>query len=227
MLEGAFSWDDVQVEEASGVTWTNDASWAVGHLDLDAGDQGTFTLTRPLSADPPEGFTPPAQDAVPFPQLCTDPTGDVPDVDQAARTQGSDGMDEEQALMALLPELDGYVASWVCDGGPLMNVVVTSDTDVDEVRARIREVFSGPLCVEARDLPTEADVLAAQDALNPRFEELRLTSIGSGVSGLLEVGVLVADRPTVDAVHELVSPWLGPDQLVITSTFLPLEGQGR
>lgn len=222
-LEGAFDWADVEVEEASGVTWSNESYYGVGHLDLSGEGQGTLTLTRPLSLEPPEGYLPPDAATSDFPQLCEDPTADVPDVDQAARTQGTQGFDEEQALLELLPQVEGYVTSWVSDGGPLMNVVVTSQTDVEQVRDRLRAVYQGPLCVEARDLPTGADVQAAQDALAPRFSELRLQHSGAGASGLLDVGALVADEGTIAAVHETVAPWLTPDQVVISSTFHPLQ----
>lgn len=222
VLAGEFSWDDVTAEEASGVTWTNNGYYAVGYLDLSGGGQGTLTLTRPLSQDPPEGYPTAAPDTDMFPQLCDDPTADIPDVDQDARTAGADGFDEEQAMNEVARALPGYVIHYVSDGGPTMNVVLNSDGDLDAARAQIREVFTGPLCLAQRDLPSEADVRAAQDALSSRFEELNLLSSGSGVSGLLEVGVLVADQATVDAVHEAVSQWLTPEQVQIVSTFQEL-----
>ena len=223
VLAGEFSWDDVVSEEAGGVRWSADPYYAVGYLDLAGGAQGTFTLSRPLSTDPPEEFDPPTAEVIDFPQLCQDPTVDVPDVEQPARTAGREGMDEEQALLALAPTLDGYVVLYVSDGGPTMNLVINQDGDLQAARANAREVFHGPLCVEQRDLPTESDVLAAQQALHDGYDDLHiLSSGGSGVSGLLTVDVLVADQQTVDGIHEAVAPWLSPDQVTIWSIFQPL-----
>lgn len=222
-LEGDFSWDEVKSETVSGVTWTNDHYYAVGHFSPTGGDDGTFTLTQPVSAEPPEGFTPPEREEIDFPQLCDDPTADVADTDQAASTGGPEAFAEENALHELTQGMEGYVTSWVSDGGAVTNVVVNSDAD--EARAQIREVFSGPLCVEQRDLPAEQGVRAAQEAVGAEFRELgMLSSGGGGPTGVLEVQVLLADRSTVDRIHELVAPWLTPEQVVVQSALLPLNG---
>jgi hypothetical protein len=64
-----------------------------------------------------------------------------------------------------------------------------------------------------RDLPTQEQLRAAQEALSARFEELRLISSGSGgVTGLLDVEVVVTDRLTVDAVLQTVSWWWRPSR---------------
>ncbi|MCK0113988.1 hypothetical protein MWU75_17745 [Ornithinimicrobium sp. F0845] len=221
VLEGDFSWDQVEARTASGVTWTDESYYAVGHYTAGESFEGTITLTRPVSADPPEGFTMPTVDDVTFPQLCDDPTADVPDVDQAARTEGPDGFAQEQALMERLQSLDGYVTSWVTDGGPLVKVVVSGDPG--EARTALREVYQGPLCVVQRDLPTQHDIQSAQEALSAQHGEVRLLSSGSGgTSGLLEVGVVLADRATVQRIQEIVSPWLTPEQVVITGALQPL-----
>lgn len=221
-LEGEFSWDEVESETAHGVTWSQAGYYAVGHYDPSGSGDGTFTLTRPVSIEPPEGFAPPDAEEVTFPQLCEDPTGDVPDASPAGRTDGSQAVEEQNALHDLTQELDGFVTMWVSDGGAVMNVVV--NVDPHEARAQIREVFTGPLCVEERDLPTEQDLREAQDAVHAEFAELGLLgSGGDGTTGLLHVQALVADRPTVDRVHELVEPWLTPEQVVIYSALLPLE----
>lgn len=215
-LAGEFSWDQVESRSQSGVTWTDEGYYAVGHYTPGEAYGGTITLTRPVSADPPEDFTPPEAESSGFPQVCDDPTADVPDIDQSARTAGPDGFEEEQALQERLQTLEGYVTSWVSDGGPLMNVVVNSDPEA--ARAALREVFTGPLCVVQRDLPSEQELLAAQEALNAEHQELQLLSSGSGgVTGLLEVHVTIADQATVDRIHELVSPWLTSEQVVIGS----------
>lgn len=213
-LKGDFSWDDVSPERAAGVTWA-ERIWAVGTYDPADGADGSFTLTRPVSTEPPQEYTPPAEDGTPFPQLCEDPF--------RGGQEGYADLAAQEDLQAGLEGLDGYVTSWVSDGSSLFNVVVTEDTDPEEVHARLREVWRGGLCVEARDLPSQEDLRAAQEALSPRFTELGLLHSGWGVSGLLEVGVVVTDRATVDAVHDTVSPWLAPGQVVISGALQPLR----
>lgn len=223
-IKGEFSWDQIGSEVAGGVTWSVDAAWVVGHYDADDGAAGSFTLTRPVSADPPAGFTPEEPAGLDFPQLCEDPTADLERTDQDARTQAPDGADEEQALLSMLHDggLEGYVTAYVSGGGETFNVIVTGDAEV--ARQSVREVYGGPLCVEQRDLPTQEDVLAAQQALHDPALGLALLSSGAGgVSGLLEVEVLLADRATVDAIHEAVAEWLTPDQVVISSALQPLD----
>ncbi|GAA5167638.1 hypothetical protein [Ornithinimicrobium tianjinense] len=214
VLRGAFSWEELQPERAAGVTWA-DGVWVVGTYDAEAGEGGTFTLTRPVSTEPPEGFARPTPEQSAFPQLCDDPF-------RGGQEGYADPADQEE-LGRALQDLDGYVTSWVSDGSSMFNVVVTSDTDAEETHGRLREVWKGGLCVESRDLPPEQDVRAAQDALAKRFSELGLLGAGSGVSGLLDVGVVVTDRQTVDAVRETVAPWLTPDQVVITGALRPLD----
>lgn len=214
VLKGEFSWDEVGPERAAGVTWTNDSWWAVGTYDPDDGEQGSFTLARPVSAQPPEGYAPPRPEDVRFPQLCEHP---YVDGSQAA----SSDLAAQERLAATLEDLDGYVTSWVSDGSSLYNVVVTSDPDA--AFAELRKVWRGGLCVEQRDLPTQDQLGLAQDALSSKFTELGLLSSGAGgVSGQLEVDALITDQATVDAILETVSPWLDPDDVRITGALQPL-----
>ena len=210
-LRGEFSWDDVDSEEHAGVRWTNEWYFAVGRYDRTA---NTFTLTRPLSTEPPEGYTEPTPEAVDFPQLCEDPFrgGDPGFTDDPAA---------QEALQLRLEGLDGYVGSWVSDGRNLFNVLVTGDADA--AHTALREIWPGGLCVEQREAATESDVRAAQDALAEHFEELGLSSSGGG-QGELSVGVTFADEATVARIHEIVSPWLTPEQVRIDSVFVPLDG---
>lgn len=67
-----------------------------------------------------------------------------------------------------------------------------------------------------------ADVDAAQRALFDRAEELQLLDAYAPESGLLHVGVVVADRATVDAVRAAVSPWLAADEVSVTGALRPL-----
>src|SRR5690606_38186189 len=110
--------------------------WAVGTYDPDTGEQGSFTLTRPVSAEPPEGYVMPAGEDVSFLQLCEDPY-----VDGDASASGD--LAAQERLAAALEDLDGYVTSWVSDGSSLYNVVVTTGTDVDAAFTGLRQVWKG------------------------------------------------------------------------------------
>ena len=214
VLLGDFSWEDVTPERSGTTTWTTDPLYAVGTYDPDDGEDPSFTLTQAVSVDPPPGYAVPSPQEPGFPQLCEDPYRDGVD--------GPPEQAEQDALGAALEELDGYVTSWVSDGSHLYNVVVTGEAD--DAHGRLREVWSGGLCVVQRDLPTQEQLRAAQEALSARFEELRLISSGSGgVTGLLDVEVVMTDQPTVDAVLQTVSPWLTPEQVVITGALRALE----
>ncbi len=129
-----------------------------------------------------------------------------------------------ERLQQRLETIDGYVTAWVSDGVNLFNVVVTGD--VEDVHSELREVWPGGLCVAQRDLPTATEVAAAQAALGERAEGIGLLSSHSGMAGVLEVNVALADGETMSLIHDLVSPWLTPDEVRITSAMLPLDGQG-
>lgn len=210
-LTGEFAWDDVAAEEQGGVRWTNDYYYAVGRYDRAA---DVFTLTRPLSSTPPEGYTPPEEEAASdFPQLCEDPFrgGDeaFKDPDYAI----------QNAFQERLEQLPGYVESWVSDGERMFNVIVTGDAE--QAHAALREVWPGGLCVEQRDAPTSGDVRAAAQALGEHAEDLHLQ--GWGGQGVLDVSLLHADEATVARIHEIVQPWLTPEQVRITGALQPLD----
>ena len=210
-LLGEFSWDDVQARQQGGVRWSDEGYFAVGRYDRTA---DTFTLSRPLSTSPPEGFVMPAAEPVEFPQLCEDPFrgGDASDAGDLAAPE---------RLQQRLTTIDGYVTSWVSDGVSLFNVVVTGDAEA--ARAALREVWPGGLCVVQRDLPTADELAAAQAALTEHAAELGLTTAAAnGVSGVLEVGVVVADAATTALVHDVVSPWMGAEQVRVVGAMVPL-----
>ena len=212
VLGGLFSWDDVEAESQGGVRWTNGYYYGVGHYDQGS---NTFMLTRPLSATPPDGFTPPEEEPVDFPQLCDDPfRGGDPDFSDP-------DLEKQNTFQERLEQLDGYVASYVSDGVSMFNVIVTGDAD--EAHATLREIWPGGLCVEQRDGPTQTDLLAAQAALSDAHGDLGLLGSGAGgMTGQLDVQVLLADDATIARIHELVEPWLTPDQVRITGTVSPL-----
>ncbi|MFK5583581.1 hypothetical protein [Serinicoccus sp. LYQ131] len=219
-LEGAFSWADYDTQREGDVTWTDDGVFAVGHYDLDAGEYGTFTLTQPLRSDPTAGYTRHDTTQTDLDALCQDPTADAGATEHDG---GRSGMDEEQALLMLLrQDLPGYSTSWLSEGG-VTNVLFTEGTDIDSTRAAIREVYTGPLCLEVRDVPSDADLRAAQGAVSQQ-SDLRFHSVGTaGSEPQLQVEVVVPDRETVDAIYEAAAPWLAPEQIVITGAVQQLE----
>lgn len=207
-----FEWADApEHESASGVTWGH--ATVVGTFD-----GARFRLTEPASQEPPESRGEPDQTG--FPQLCDDPFRDG---DEDWRG----GPGAEQAMADLgreLEALDGYVTSWVSNGHDLYNVVVTGDPE--SAHRQLREVWAGGLCVEQRDLPTQQQLRAGQAELQAVSDDLGvLSSGGGGADGLLHVGVLVADGPTVAAVREAVAPHLSPEHVVVEGALRPVTGE--
>lgn len=206
-------WDDVaDAETASGTTWGT--GWVVGTYDAEA---GTFTLTGPVSGSPPDGVDVPTAEPVDFPQLCDDPYRGG---DEEFDATSPEGMAAQDALMASATGLDGYIGLYVSDGASEFNVLVQADAE--SAHDALREVWPGWLCVATGVGATEADRLAAQDALH---DELRDTVLGSGAGGpdgVLEVHVLLADQATTEAVLAAVEPWLTPEQVVVHGTLRPV-----
>lgn len=212
-LAGEFSWDDVEVIEHSGVRFTDVSYYALGHYDR-ATD--TLTLTRPLSTTPPEGISlgdPPADPD--FPQLCEDPfRGGDPDVTEDFAAQ--------ERLQQRIETLDGYVSSWVSDGHDLFNVLVTGEAEA--VHEQLRQIWPGGLCVAQHAGPTQAEMGQAQQALTEHPGELMLQgSYPDAATSVLYVEVLLADDATVARIHEILAPWLAPDQVQVTGSLHPIE----
>ncbi len=207
-------WADIADKEtASGVTWGT--GYVVGTFDGEA-----FTLTEPVSSDPPQGYTPPTQTPSSYPALCEDPYRGG---DESFDPTSPEGMEAQNALAAATPALDGYVGTYVSDGADDYNVMVSGDPE--QAHAALREVWPGWLCVAQRDLPEEAAVLAAQQALGQdAYDDWGVLGSGAGgADGLLDVQVMVADQATVAAILEAVAPWLTPAQVQISAALVPLE----
>ncbi|GAA4870024.1 hypothetical protein [Serinicoccus chungangensis] len=58
VLAGEFDWEDVEARQQGEVRWTDETYYGVGTYAPDGGEQGTFTLTRPLTAEQPQGYPP-------------------------------------------------------------------------------------------------------------------------------------------------------------------------
>lgn len=212
-------WQHVASEAAQGARWSTDTVYAVGHLDLDDGSEGTVSLTRDLSTTPPASAISTLGQAS-FSQLCDDPREDLDE-------QAPPAPDPQQtAALATLLEQESAVPGFVSlhvSGNTLPNVVVTTQTDLQQARQQIREVYSGPLCLVKQDQPPRKDVLAAQDAVVEALGPGRLLGAGTGSTGGLEVQVVFADAATRQAVHDAVAPWLTPDEVTITGAFQELS----
>ncbi|WP_156971587.1 hypothetical protein [Knoellia flava] len=212
-IVGDVDWEPLRPQRASGVTWTEGEVWVVGRY-APGGDSGSVTLTRPIALTPPEGVTVPSPEPLAFPQLCDDP--------YAGGGRRGAGSPEQLALVSeRMAALDGYVGSWVSDGSSLFNVLVTGDAVA--ARDELRSVWPGGLCVEQRDLATEADVRAAQEALSAEVPGL-LGSAGDSVQGRLDVHVMVLDAATRERILDTVRPWLRERDVRMTSAFAPLPG---
>jgi hypothetical protein len=206
-------WADVADRQtASGVTWGQVK--VVGTFD-----GTTFTLTESpavptFSVEPDNGTG-----ASPFPQLCDDPYRDG---EEGFVPQTAEDMATMEAFGAFVEGYDGYVASWLSDGVSIYNVLVTGAAD--EAWADLRREWPGGLCVESRpEAATAETLLEAQEALSAAgIDGLQTTS--PSTDGTLDVGVLVADQTTTDAVLRAVSGLLSADQVEVTGSLTPVEG---
>lgn len=203
-----FAWEDApESESASGTTW---ASGFVVVTPVEGG----YRLLEPLSATPPEGYPEPEARGPDFPELCEDPYRGGDETADA-------GAEALAAMVAAAETLPDYALHYVSDGAEHYNVIVTQDAEA--AHAALREVWPGWLCVAQRDVPTQAAMTSASDALSGLAEDLDLLHWGGGgVDGVLEVGVPVADEATVAAIHEAVSAWLTSDQVRIHAALAPL-----
>lgn len=199
-------------QTASGVTWGQVK--VVGTYDGQ-----TFTLTESpavptFSVEPDNGTG-----ATPFPQLCDDPyrggeEGFVP--------QSAEDMATMESFGALVDGYEGYVGSWLSDGVSVYNVLVTGDPE--DAWADFRREWPGGLCVEQRpEAASAATLLEAQEALSTAAVEGLQTSSPS-TDGVLEVGVLVADQATTEAVLDAVSGVLTAEQVEVTGSLTPVGG---
>lgn len=208
-------WDDVaDAETASGVTWGT--GWVVGSYDADT---ESFTLTEPVSEEPPDGVEVRDElDHVDFPPLCDDPYRGGEESFDASTTEA---MDAQNELTERAAALEGYITLYVSDGSSEFNVLVQGDAEA--AHAQLREVWQGWLCVATGSGAAEADVLAAQEALHAELGELVLGSGGGGTEGIFDVTVIIADEATTQAVLAAVEPWLSADQVRVSGILQPVS----
>ena len=219
-------WDDVaDAETVGGVTFGS--GWVVGTFDGE-----TFTLTQPVSTDPPAGAQLPTDEWTPPPALCEDPYRGGTEGGYATETfpegevLGPDGQSAASLLQERAMALPGYVELFVSDGHSEMNVLLTEGSDVEAAHASLREVWSGWLCVEAKDVLSNAEGQAASQALsdgNDSSNSLGLLMFNADtVDGTFSVEVVLDDPATVATIHEILAPWYFPGQILIDSALKPL-----
>lgn len=213
-IVGDVDWDGLGVERVGDVTFTREAVWGVGRLDL---AKDTFTLTEPLSATPPSTWRTPTPTPMTFPQLCEDPYA-------GGGRKGAGSPEDQHRVQDAMTSLAGYVTSWVSDGRALYNILVTGDPTA--AHARLRALWKGGLCVEQRDLPTAQAITSAQKAVGDlaTAKKIHLQSTGSNpTGGGLDVMLTVLDESSMDAVLDAVRPWLDPSQVTFSSVFTPIS----
>lgn len=211
-------WADLEglteVESSGGVTWAS--ATLAGTYDREA---DTFTVTRPVAETIDldlSGLYPEAE--YDFPRVCEDPYEGV-DADWA---DGSGNAQNE--LGEFLENYEPVVASWVSDGAHEFNVLVQAggdpDAAIDAAYAELRAIWPGPLCVDAVDAPSQQDRRAAQEAIFQSVDGVLFSDDG-GADYRVNVGVIVADGATLDAVYEAGAPWVTPEQIHVSGQLQP------
>jgi hypothetical protein len=178
----AIGWDWAKVdgeEAAGGATWGS--YHVVGKYD---GETFVVTQVRPYRED--DALEPD------FSSPCDEPSGGW----TGHATQDDDGAATEYARAQ--PD---YVTSWVTHVDPpaqerspvILNVVFTGDAERHETA--IRELWDGPVCVVARDVPNARELGRIRQEAETSLDDLGLQmlwSAGPGVEPIVEIGV-VAD----------------------------------
>lgn len=181
-----WNWRAVEGEEALGGT-----TWGSFHV-VGRYDGETFTLREAGPYEDDAGASVPEID---FTSPCREPKGgwsglvhatqaDVPSADAYARSQ---------------PD---YVASWITHLDPrrssaapvVFNAVFAGDAEQHE--AEIGKLWSGPLCVVARDVPSARELSRIRSEAEARLDELGLRMLWSSsqspsIEQVIEIGVVV------------------------------------
>jgi hypothetical protein len=177
-----WDWDAVEDEEtADGTTWGS--YHVVGRYDGE-----TFTVT---DVGPSENRS--AEMDTDFATPCPEPPGGWTGLDQATQN-------DDTAAHAYARAQPDYVTSWVThldpaqlEFGPvIVNAVFTGDAERHE--AEIKKVWSGPLCVIERDVPTARELARIRKDVEAGLGELGLRMLwsqGPGVEPVIEIGVIV------------------------------------
>jgi hypothetical protein len=170
-------------ERRCGTIWGN--YHVVGSYD---GTTFTFTDVGPYEDDLSTSPTDPDLSSP-----CPEPPGGWSGLEQATQEDARPAADYGRSQ----PD---YVTSWVthlepeeAEFGPvIVNAVFTGDRERHE--AEMRKVWSGPLCVIERDVPTADELARIRKEAEASLDELGLQMLwsdGPGVEPVIEIGVVV------------------------------------
>lgn len=161
------------------------------------------TLAEPVLEEP---------EPIDFPQLCSDPKGDQAAGPFSATDSSFEQVDGYQQLWITYPTSGPYA------GQTLVNLATLGDQAAAE--ARIRRIWTGPLCLGSLPGPTSAVLRAAQQRVTEQLgadrtgPELLVLSVSAGLANGrngLDIGVfLVTDEMTArmrETVGDDVWPW--------------------
>jgi hypothetical protein len=214
-LLGEFDWDDVPHSEyptgseARGQLSADGTYEVVGLLDYSQGDNGTFTLTRPVRQ---KDRVYPEDPPLDLPTLCDDP---LRDADPATADH-----EAEQALEEAVRRLP-TVSVWIGTGGEGRNILVRGDAE--EAFTELRKAWGGWLCVDSSELPTEKERKKALDRVmdvRPKGS-FTIASPGNILDFALQLDLVYADADLVAAIHEAAGEGI---DVRITQVFEPYTG---
>lgn len=207
-----WDWAAVGAEESRGGT-----TWGGYHV-VGRYDGKTFTVveTGP-SADRYE-------DLYRYENPCPAPEGGWRVADPEHSTQNDVG--PAQAYATKQPD---YVISFVDhlqpareEFGPVVFVAAFTG-DVERHEAEIRKRWNGPLCVVARDVPTEQELERIRTEVENRLPELGLELLGSGTGGF-EPAVIIEVVVDVDGrAQALVDEEYGPGIVRFVPALRPVQ----
>jgi hypothetical protein len=196
-----WDWDAVEDEHSQGGT-----TWGDYHV-VGTYDGQTFTVTE---VGPYEDAGP-TDETKDFPVPCPEPEGGwvVPDPDHNTQEQTS----RAEAHARAQPD---YVTSWVHhlheelqEFGPVVLVVVFTG-DAERHEAEIRRVWSGPLCVVERDVPTARELARIRKEVEAGLAGMGLQMLwseGPGFEPTVKIGVVAdADGAAQKALDERYGP---------------------
>jgi hypothetical protein len=178
-----WDWQAVSGEERSaGTIWGN--YHVVGSYD-----RSTFTLTTVGPYE--EDRSGPTDSDLSSP--CPEPSGGWSGLEQATQ-------EDARLAVAYARSHPDYVTSWVthlepakAEFGPvIVNAVFTGDRE--RHKAEMGEVWGGPLCVVARNVPTADELARIRKEAEASLDDLglqMLSSAGPGVEPIIEIGVVI------------------------------------
>ncbi len=217
-----WDWAAVEGEEsAAGTTWG--AYHVVGTYDGEV-----FTVSR-VGAAGSERY----DDTYRYENPCPEPEGGWVVPDPKHNTQEDVG-----AARAYATKQADYVISWVDhlvepsadsvdengleEFGPVVFVAVFTG-DAESHEAEIRKLWNGPLCVVARDVPTERELQGIREEVEARLPELGLEFLGSGTGGS-EPTIFIDVVVDVDGrAQALVDEEYGPGIVRFVPALRPVE----